>query len=179
MRYEGFRIIFLCICFSFVVGKPPLQLPNIAVVLADDTGHADIGYSEGNLQASTGFINKLAYDGVILDSMYTNPICSPSRAALLTGKDTIHTGMQTDAIGPGQPWGLPTHFKLLPQFLKDLGYYTALLGKWHLGSFTRAHWPIGCAGSQQRISAWPRFLRKRKEDSCRRHEKPLPPRSAC
>ncbi|GAV04760.1 hypothetical protein RvY_14988-4 [Ramazzottius varieornatus] len=141
MRYEGFRIIFLCICFSFVVGKPPLQLPNIAVVLADDTGHADIGYSEGNLQASTGFINKLAYDGVILDSMYTNPICSPSRAALLTGKDTIHTGMQTDAIGPGQPWGLPTHFKLLPQFLKDLGYYTALLGKWHLGSFTRAHWP--------------------------------------
>ncbi|OQV19560.1 Arylsulfatase J [Hypsibius exemplaris] len=124
---------------KFRAGGPP---PNIVFILADDLGHADVSYTEGSHQTPTPNIDALAWDGIILNRHYTNPICTPTRSALLSGKYTFNTGMQTSVvITPGSTWGLPLTLKLLPAYLKDLNYTTSLLGKWHLGSFTRDYLP--------------------------------------
>jgi len=81
----------------------------------------------------TPALEKLAERGVILDSYYTQPRCSPSRAALLTGLYPYRTGMQRGNISPYRPSGLATVFPLLPEMLKEEGYSTHLIGKWHLG----------------------------------------------
>ncbi|OQV19558.1 Arylsulfatase J [Hypsibius exemplaris] len=122
----------------FKAGGPP---PNIVFILADDVGHADVGFTEGNHQTPTPNIDALAWDGIILNRFYTNPICTPTRSALLTGKYTFHTGMQSGVITPGTAWGLPLNFKLLPEYLKELNYSTTILGKWHLGSKNRSYLP--------------------------------------
>ncbi|OQV11793.1 Arylsulfatase J [Hypsibius exemplaris] len=114
--------------------------PNIVFILADDLGHADVGYSEGSHQTPTPNIDKLAWTGVILNRHYVNPLCTPTRSALLTGKYSFHTGIQ-NAIIPGEPWGVPLNLKLLPQHLKDLNYSTFMLGKWHVGCHTRQYLP--------------------------------------
>ncbi|XP_055333780.1 arylsulfatase B-like [Paramacrobiotus metropolitanus] len=115
--------------------------PNILVFIADDLGHADLSYSEGNLQTPTPNIDKLAWDGIILNRHYVNPICTPTRGAFMTGRDAFRVGLQTAAISEGEPWGLPLQFKIQPQYFKDLGYTTAAVGKWHLGMYTRQHFP--------------------------------------
>ncbi|XP_055343843.1 arylsulfatase B-like isoform X2 [Paramacrobiotus metropolitanus] len=121
--------------------KATTPRPNIVLFVADDLGHADISYSEGNLQTPTPHIDKLAWDGIILNRHYTNPICSPTRSALMTGKDAWRVGMQSSVISEGEPWGLPVQFKIQPQYFKDLGYKTFIVGKWHLGTYSRDHFP--------------------------------------
>ncbi|XP_055333730.1 arylsulfatase B-like [Paramacrobiotus metropolitanus] len=123
-------------------GGPGLsKQPNIVFFIADDLGHADLSYTEGNLQTPTPNIDKLAWDGIILHRHYSNPICTPTRSALMTGKYTFRIGMQTAAISDGEPWGVPLQFKFLPQYMKDLGYDTYATGKWHLGQYNRASLP--------------------------------------
>ncbi|KAH9369668.1 hypothetical protein HPB48_007635 [Haemaphysalis longicornis] len=80
-------------------------------------------------------------DGIILNNYYVQPVCTPSRAALMTGLYPIHTGMQHNVIYVGEPWGLPLNFKLMPHYLKDLGYETHAIGKWHLGYFKEEYTP--------------------------------------
>ncbi|OWA53409.1 Arylsulfatase J [Hypsibius exemplaris] len=118
----------------------PTGQPNIVLIIADDLGHADLGYSEGNQQTPTPNIDRLAWDGIILNRHYTHQSCSPTRSALMTGKYDFQTGL-TYPYASGEPYGLPLHHKLLPQYLKDLNYSTFLLGKWHLGAHTREFYP--------------------------------------
>ncbi len=113
--------------------------PNIVYLLVDDLGRADCGFMGGK-DIRTPHIDKLARGGAVLDAFYVQPVCSPTRAALLTGRYATHTGVYT-VVRPGAPWGLPLAERTLPQALGEAGYATFICGKWHLGEFQPDYTP--------------------------------------
>jgi arylsulfatase A-like enzyme len=117
--------------------EPPK--PNIVFLLADDLGYADCGFNGGK-EIHTPNIDRLARGGAILESHYVQPVCSPTRAALMTGRYATRTGVYT-VVRPHARWGLPLQERTLANALKDAGYETAITGKWHLGEFDRAYLP--------------------------------------
>ena len=106
------------------------RLPNILLIVTDDQGWADIGYH--NDEVRTPNIDKLCKMGVELDAHYVQPQCTPTRVALLTGQYPSRFGPQATFANnkPAFPKGTFT----MAQMFNDLGYDTALMGKWHLGS---------------------------------------------
>jgi len=114
--------------------------PNIVFILADDLGWADVGF-HGAKDIKTPNIDKLANQGARLESFYAQPMCTPSRAAFLTGRYPMRYGLQSFVITPGQHYGLPTDERIIAQDLKEAGYNTYAIGKWHLGHSEKAHWP--------------------------------------
>jgi arylsulfatase A-like enzyme len=113
--------------------------PNIVVILADDLGNADLGYRGSDIQ--TPNIDALAQEGVRLENFHGEPVCTPARAALMTGRYPMRHGLQTLVIFPNHSYGLPTDERTLPQALKDAGYATYMVGKWHLGHADQKFWP--------------------------------------
>jgi len=113
--------------------------PNIVIILADDLGNTDLGYRGSKIK--TPNIDALAKGGVRLESYYGLPVCTPSRAALMTGRYPMRHGLQTLVIFPSHKYGLPTEEKTLPQALKEVGYSTYMVGKWHLGHADKKYWP--------------------------------------
>lgn len=116
------------------------EKPNIVFIMADDLGYADVGF-HGAKDIKTPNIDKLATQGARLESFYAQPMCTPSRAAFLTGRYPMRYGLQSFVITPGQHYGLPTDERTLAQDLKEAGYNTYALGKWHLGHSDKAFWP--------------------------------------
>ncbi|MDA1038903.1 MAG: arylsulfatase [Planctomycetota bacterium] len=117
--------------------------PNIVFFLADDLGWSDVGYHGAEIE--TPHIDRLAASGVRLESFYVQPVCSPTRAALMTGRYPCRYGLQVGVIRPWADYGLPLDETLLPHFLREAGYSTAICGKWHLGLSQRAYLPT-CRG---------------------------------
>ena len=94
--------------------------PNIIFIMADDLGNADLGYRGSDIK--TPNIDKLAKEGVRLESFHGMPVCTPARAALMTGRYPMRYGLQTLVIFPNHTYGLPTDERTLPQALKEAGY---------------------------------------------------------
>ncbi|WP_309710377.1 arylsulfatase [Armatimonas sp.] len=113
--------------------------PNIIYLLVDDMGYADCGFNGGK-DIRTPNIDKLAKAGTVLKSFYVQPLCSPTRAALLSGRFPTRTGVY-NVVTPGATWGLPLDERTLPQALGEVGYTTAICGKWHLGEFRPEYRP--------------------------------------
>jgi arylsulfatase A-like enzyme len=105
--------------------------PNIVFLLSDDQGWADVGWH--GTEIKTPNLDKLAAAGARLEQFYVMPVCSPTRAALMTGRYPMRYGLQTGVVRPWAQYGLPLEERTLPQALKEAGYTTAICGKWHLG----------------------------------------------
>ncbi len=113
--------------------------PNIVLFLADDLGWKDVGYHGSEIK--TPHIDRLAKTGVQLNQFYVQPVCSPTRSSLMTGRYPIRQGLQVAVIWPWATWGLPLDERTLPAALKEAGYHTAITGKWHLGAHAREFLP--------------------------------------
>lgn len=110
--------------------------PNVIYILADDLGWNSIGYQDYDLDFVTPTLTTMAKAGVILNSFYAQELCTPARAALLTGRYPLTVGMQYSMVQTAIPWGLDVDETLLPEVLKADGYKTHMLGKWHIGHYT-------------------------------------------
>ncbi|CAK9814268.1 Arylsulfatase B [Anthophora quadrimaculata] len=115
--------------------------PHIIIFMADDLGWNDVGF-HGSNQIPTPNIDALGYNGIILNRHYVLPSSTPSRTAFFTGLYPIRIGMQGNGIRGGEPRGLPLDIKILPEYLRGLGYITKLIGKWHMGYHTPQYTPL-------------------------------------
>ena len=113
--------------------------PNIVYFLADDLGRDDVGWRGSPIK--TPHLDQLARSGAQLNQFYVQPVCSPTRAALLTGRYPMRYGLQVGVVRPWADYGLNTDEYLLSEALQDAGYETAIVGKWHLGHARRAYLP--------------------------------------
>lgn len=131
--------IFTCFLSSRPVSAQN-QRPNLIIMLADDFGWNDIGIRNPDIHSP--YIDELARTGIVLNYSYVQPICTPSRATLMSGYYPFRTGMQNFVIPLFGPFGLPLEFTLLPERLRELGYSTNMVGKWHLGSCNESYIPL-------------------------------------
>lgn len=130
---------FGCLSICLVATSNAADKPNIVLIVADDLGNADLGYRGSKIM--TPHIDALAKSGARLESYYGLPLCTPARAALMTGRYPMRHGLQTLVIFPSHKYGLPTDERTLPQALREAGYGTYMVGKWHLGHADRKYWP--------------------------------------
>jgi arylsulfatase A-like enzyme len=125
---------------SIAVGAQAANKPNIVHIVADDLGWKDVGFN-GCTDIETPNIDKLAVGGAKLTQFYVQPMCTPTRACLMTGRYPFRYGLQTIVIPTAAGYGLDTNEWLMPQCLKEAGYKTAIIGKWHLGHADKKYWP--------------------------------------
>lgn len=120
----------------FVLGCPPVAIagqPNVVIFLADDAGWGDYGFN-GNQQIATPNIDRIARQGATLDRFYVCPVCSPTRAELLTGRYHLRTGVVGVSTGQER---LDLDERTIADAFRAAGYATGAFGKWHNGS----QWP--------------------------------------
>ena len=117
----------------------PAPRPNVLFILADDLGWGDVGFHGSEIK--TPHIDRLAAAGARLEQFYVQPVCSPTRASLMTGRYPIRYGLHLGVVRPWAQYGLPLDERTLPQALQEAGYETAITGKWHLGHFEPAYLP--------------------------------------
>ncbi len=119
-------------------GEPASAPPNVVLIMADDLGWNDVGFHGSEI--STPHIDTIATEGIRLERFYVQPICSPTRAAVMTGKSPARLGI-VQPISKLDPTGLPLDEKILPQYLAAVGYQALMVGKWHLGHRQRRYFP--------------------------------------
>ena len=120
--------------------KGTSKFPNIVFVLADDLGYSQIGiakddpaYFEFDLDWAAPRLTELAKQGIVMKNYYSQEVCTPARAALLTGRYPLSIGMQYGVVDTRTPWGLNPSEQTIADVLNENGYVTKALGKWHLG----------------------------------------------
>jgi arylsulfatase B len=117
------------------------EKPNVLVIVADDLGFADVGFNGSTIP--TPNLDRLASTGVNLTGFRAAPICSPTRAGLMTGRWPLRFGMMRAVVPPWSKYGLPAEEKTLPELLAPSGYdQRGLTGKWHLGHAKREFLPL-------------------------------------
>jgi arylsulfatase B len=125
---------------GFALAPQAAERPNVVILLADDLGWADVGF-HGVEQIDTPNLDRLAREGLELGRFYTTPICSPSRAALMTGRDPMRLGVAYGVIMPWMNNGVHPDEHFMPQSFQAAGYQTAMVGKWHLGHAQQTYHP--------------------------------------
>lgn len=138
MRFV-FTVLLLVLGFA-ATATNAADKPNIVHIVADDLGWKDVGFN-GATDLRTPNIDALAAGGAKFSQFYVQPMCTPTRAALMTGRYPFRYGLQTIVIPGPADYGLDTSEWLLPQSLKEAGYKTAIVGKWHLGHADKKYWP--------------------------------------
>jgi arylsulfatase A-like enzyme len=143
MRSRRRFLAFVATAAGCLAGAAPARAqdpkPNILFIVADDLGWGDVGYHGSDIKTPT--IDALAAGGARLEQFYAQPMCTPTRACLMTGRYPFRYGLQTLVIAQHHTYGLSTDEATLPQALKDAGYKTAIVGKWHLGHADKKYWP--------------------------------------
>jgi arylsulfatase A-like enzyme len=134
------RRLFALIPLLSVALAAAADKPHIVYILADDLGWKDVAYHGGKIK--TPHLDRLASEGLRLEKFYVQPYSTQTRAALMTGRYPMRYGLQTLSIQPWSQYSLPVDERLLPQALKEAGYQTALIGKWHLGHAKKEWWPL-------------------------------------
>ena len=132
--------LLLALAIALPAAAQPAPRPNIVYIVADDQGWKDAGFHGSDI--ATPNLDRLAEGGARLEAFYAQPMCTPSRAALMSGRYPHRYGLQTLVIPSNGRYGLATDEKLLPAVLQDAGYRTAIVGKWHLGHADRKYWPL-------------------------------------
>jgi arylsulfatase A-like enzyme len=127
------------IAFLFPAILAAAERPHIIYLLADDMGYADVGWHGSEIK--TPNLDKLANSGAKLEQFYVQPVCSPTRAAFMTGRYPMRHGLQVGVVRPHAQYGLPLDEWTIAQALKEAGYETAITGKWHLGHFQPEYLP--------------------------------------
>ena len=136
---KTFLAAFTIVCVAlttWAAGKKP----NIIHIVADDLGWKDVGFN-GCTDIKTPNLDKLAAAGAKFSQFYVQPMCTPTRACLMTGRYPFRYGLQTAVIPSVSAYGLDTTEGLMPQCLREAGYKTAIIGKWHLGHADKKWWP--------------------------------------
>ncbi len=130
-----FAVLLLILCFgvsSVIAAGGGAAKPNIVIILADDLGWNAVGYH--NPEVKTPNIDKLCKAGIELDNFYVSPMCSPTRAGLMTGRYPIRFGMARAVVPPWRNFGLDTEEVTIAEALARAGYVNrGIFGKWHLG----------------------------------------------
>jgi arylsulfatase B len=136
------RVVYAGLLLSPLIGfSQTTKKPNIIIILADDLGWGDVGFHGSKIM--TPNLDKLAKEGVVLNHYYTAPVCSPTRAGLLTGRYPNRYGLRATVVPPWSDFGVDTTEEYIPQMLKEAGYANrAVIGKWHLGQSKRKYLPL-------------------------------------
>ena len=119
---------------------PALPPPSLALPLSD-LGLDDLALTGFGSEIKTPTLNRLAKEGSVLSNYYVNPICTPTRASFMTGRYPIHLGLQSGVIRDAVPDGVPLNETMVPVYLRQAGYKTHSVGKWHLGFHHKAFTP--------------------------------------
>lgn len=138
------QLLFLALLALGPFSLPPFacsmeRQPNILYIVADDLGWKDVGFHGSDIK--TPHLDALAASGARCEQFYCQPFCTPTRACAMTGRYPFRYGLQTAVILSSHTYGLPTDEWLLPQALKEEGYRTAIIGKWHLGHANPKYFP--------------------------------------
>ena len=125
--------------------------PNVVLMLSDNVGYGDIGaYGAGEVRGMpTPRIDSIAAQGLRLTQYLVEPGCTPSRAALMTGRYSVRSGLSTVIVG-GTPNTLQAKAVTLGEMFKSRGYATAIAGKWHLGGSEQS-WPVRQGFDEYRV----------------------------
>ncbi len=138
--HKSVAMLALALLHGFNVSVQAAAKPNIIHIVADDLGSNDVGFNGCN-DIHTPNLDSLAKTGAVFKQFYVQPMCTPTRAVLMTGRYPHRYGLQTAVIPSVSDYGLDTSEWLMPQCLREAGYKTAIIGKWHLGHADKKYWP--------------------------------------
>ncbi len=129
----------LALASTALHGQAPPR-PNFVVFLSDDMGWEQVGFNGGK-EVRTPNIDRIADEGVKLTQFYVQPVCSPTRACLLTGRYAWKNGMEVRPTAESRH-GMLLDERTIAEALREVGYHTWMVGKWHLGEWQRPHLPL-------------------------------------